>query len=176
VGDAYWAVLGEVRSFTEPVLRRAWRLLDIVSWHYYPQQSHRGPVATRRAVAGRLLPPEALADVERWAAEVEAAARAHAPDATLWLGETGGARCGGEAGLSDSYGDALWWLDELGRVARRGHAVVVRQTLSGSDYGLIDDATLQPNPSYRASWLWRRLMGRQVLAASTVPDAAALRV
>src|SRR6185295_11789197 len=33
-----------------------------------------------------------------------------------------------------------------------------------SDYGLVDDRTLEPNPSYWASWLWRQLMGRKALA------------
>src|SRR5262249_58171455 len=56
---------------------------------------------------------------------------------------------------------------ELGTMARLGVPVVVRQDLSGSNYGLIDDATLEPNPDYWASLLWRRLMGTRVLAAST---------
>jgi heparanase len=171
--SAFWPILGELRPFSRPVLERAGAAVDVVSWHYYPQQSHRCPVATRRA-SPRMLRPDRLADVDKWAAKVEEAARA-APGATIWLGETGGAQCGGEPGLSDSFADALWWLDELGRVARRGHAVVVRQTLSGSDYGLIDDKTLEPNPSYWASWLWRSLMGRRALAVTTEPEAPALR-
>jgi hypothetical protein len=164
--SAFWPILGELRSFSEPLLDRAGPLLDIVSWHYYPQQSHRCPVATRRARAGRMLSADALADVEKWAARIERSVRDHNPRATIWLGETGGAQCGGEPGLSDAFADALWWLDELGRVARRGHAVVVRQTLSGADYGLVDDRTLEPNPSYWASWLWHNLMGRRALAVA----------
>jgi heparanase 1 len=166
LGSAFWPVLGEWHSFTDAVLRRAGGALDIVTWHYYPLQSHRCPIATRRARAGRMPGPAVLDDVERWAGRVEEAAHAHAPQAAVWLGETGSAQCGGEPGLSNSYADALWWLDELGRVARRGQGVVVRQTLSGADYGLVDDRTLEPNPSYWASWLWRSLMGRRVLAVS----------
>ena len=172
---AFWPILGELRSFSEPLMDRAGPLLDVVSWHYYPQQSHRCPLATRRAVAGKMLSPDDLADVEQWAARIERSVKAHAPRATIWLGETGGAQCGGEAGVSDAFADALWWLDEMGRVARRGHAVVVRQTLSGSDYGLVDDRTLEPNPSYWASWLWRNLMGRRALAVEQ-PRPPALRL
>ena len=169
-------MLGEGRSFSNEVIERAGHLLGVVSWHYYPQQSHRCPVATRRARPGVLPPPAQLDDVEHWAQGVAAAARAHAPGAQLWLGETGSAQCGGEPGLSNAFADSLWWVDQLGRLARRGHAVVVRQTLSGSDYGLIDDASLEPNPSYWASWLWRRLMGTEVLAAGTDTVTASLRV
>jgi hypothetical protein len=173
--SAFWPILGELRSFSEPLLRRAGPLLDIVSWHYYPQQSHRCPLATRRAAPDHMLTPDDLSDVERWAARIEGGVHAHAPAAAMWLGETGSAQCGGEPGISDAFADALWWLDEMGRVARRGHAVVVRQTLSGSDYGLIDDRTLEPNPSYWASWLWRNLMGRQALAVDVSAGAPAVR-
>jgi len=41
--------------------------------------------------------------------------------------------------------------------------VQCRQTLCGADYGLIDDATLEPTPDFWASLLWTRLMGRAVL-------------
>jgi heparanase 1 len=173
---SYWPVVGAWRPFDGDVLTRAGRLLDVVSWHYYPQQSFRCPVATRRAQAGRMLPVEALADFDAWADAVEGAAAAGAPGAEVWLGETASAQCGGEPGFSNAFADALWWADTLGRAARRGQQVVVRQTLAGSDYGLIDDATLEPNPSYWASWLWRRLMGTRVLGAAARDDApAALR-
>jgi hypothetical protein len=177
--SAFWPLLGEGRGFGEAVLGQlqdAGRgdLVDVVTWHYYPQQSHRCPVATRRAQAGRLPAPAQLDDVERWAGEVEGAAGAYAPRAEVWLGETGSAQCGGEPGLSNAYADSLWWVDQLGRLARRGQRVVIRQTLSGSDYGLIDDATLAPNPSYWASWLWRQLVGTRVLSAGTTPTSPGL--
>ena len=175
VSSAFWPVIGEGRSITDGALRGAGDVLDIVTWHYYPQQSHRCPLATRRADLGRTLSADRLGDVERWAAQVEASAHAHAPAAAVWLGETASAQCGGEPGLSNSFADALWWLDELGRMARRGQQVVVRQTLSGSDYGLIDDETMQPNPSYWASWLWRRLAGTRVLDVAIDRGPASVR-
>jgi heparanase 1 len=45
--------------------------------------------------------------------------------------------------------------------------VVVRQTLSGADYGLMDDVTLTPRSDYWVSVLWKRLMGTVVLAAAS---------
>ena len=174
-GSAFFPGLGEGRAFTDAVLGRAGRFLDVVTWHYYPQQSRRSPIATRRALPGESLGADDLDEVDRWADEVEHAARTRAPGTAVWLGETGSAQCGGEPGFSNTFADTLWWLDELGRLARRGEKVVVRQTLSGSDYGLVDDRTLEPNPSYWASWLWRDLMGTRVLDAAVGPASASLR-
>jgi heparanase 1 len=175
LATAFWPIMGEWRSFTEPVLRKAGHSLDIVTWHYYPTQSDRCPFATRRAHPAELPDARERADVEHWAEKVESAAHANAPQAAVWLGETGSAQCGGEAGLSNSYADALWWLDELGRMASRGERVVVRQTLAGSDYGLLDDQGLEPNPSYWASWLWRKFMGDRVIAVTTTPSSPGVR-
>jgi heparanase 1 len=175
LATAFWPIMGEWRSFTAPVLERVGRSLDIVTWHYYPTQSDRCPIATRRAHPAELPDGRARADIERWADQVESAARANAPQAEVWLGETASAQCGGEAGFSNSYADALWWLDELGRMSRRGESVVVRQTLAGSDYGLLDEQGLEPNPSYWASWLWRTFMGDQVIAVNAAPSSAAVR-
>jgi hypothetical protein len=60
-------------------------------------------------------------------------------------------------------------------MARRGESVVVRQTLAGSDYGLLDEQGLQPNPSYWASWLWRSFMGDRVIDVTSTPSHAAVR-
>jgi hypothetical protein len=48
--------------------------------------------------------------------------------------------------------------------------VVVRQTLAGSDYGMIEPETLAPRPDYWNSVLWKRLMGREVYAAEVTGD------
>lgn len=157
------------RDFTAQALESGGAALDVVSWHYYPQQSRRCPVATRRAHAGHLLAPSELDEGERWSAQLIQLRDRWAPAAQLWLGETGHAQCGGEPGLSDRYASGLWWLDRLGQAARGGQAVVVRQTLLGSDYGLLDGVTLEPRPDYYNSLLWRRLMGEVVLDTSVAP-------
>jgi hypothetical protein len=134
--------------------------IDAVTWHYYPVQSRRCPIATRRASLTRLLDPAALDEIDRWADEVETKSGHRVP---VWLGETGGAQCGGEPGVSDRFAGSLWWMDQLGLMARRAQPVVVRQTLVGSNYGLLDDTTLAARPDYFASVLFKRLMGRVVL-------------
>jgi heparanase 1 len=61
-------------------------------------------------------------------------------------------------------------------LARKDTKVVVRQTLAGMNYGMIDDATLLPRPDYWNSWLWKQLMGSKVYQVSVAGnDASHLR-
>ncbi len=51
----------------------------------------------------------------------------------------------------------------------------MQNTLAASDYGLIDEATLEPRPNYWSALLWRKLMGTTVLDAG-VPSTPGLYV
>lgn len=170
--SAFWPLLGEVSPVLPEFLAKAGGLAGVVSWHYYPQESRRCPVHVRAAGPEVMLDDRALDDVIGWASALRTQTDALAPNAALWLGETGNAQCGGEPGVSDRFAGTLWWLDELGAMARAGHRVVVRQTLSGASYGLIDDATLEPRPDYFASVLWKQLMGARVLDVEVAPKKA----
>jgi heparanase 1 len=161
--SAFWPVVGELLPIFPRFLKRAGQLLDVVTWHYYPQQSRRCPLVTRRASPVRMLSPNFLDETDRWASRAEGHRDKYTPQAEIWLEETGNAQCGGEPGLSDRFIAGFWWLDLLGRLARSGQKVVMRQNLSGADYGLVNDITLGPNPDYWNSFLWKRLMGREVL-------------
>lgn len=172
--NAYWPISGEFLPYTDPAVAAAGDALDVITWHYYPQQSVRCPVQNVLAGPEVMLDPERLDELDIWADEVEASRDAHAPAADVWLGETGNAQCGGTPGVSDVFAGTFWWVDQMGSLARRGQPVVVRQTLSGSDYGLIDDVTLEPTPDWWASVLWRRLMGTDVLDVTS--DDPTLRV
>lgn len=173
-GSAYWPVLGEpfgaVFGFLPGYLKQAGHLVDLITWHYYPQQSRRGPVASRRAHPSRLLDPNNLDEAGHWARKINRWRDEYAPGRPVWLGETGNAQFGGEPGLSDVYLGGLWWLDQLGLLACQGHQVVVRQSLTGMDYGLLDEDTLEPRSDYWNSLLWKRLMGRRVCAAQATGD------
>jgi heparanase 1 len=165
--SAYWPKAGELISFYPAfMMAGGGASLDVVTWHYYPQQSHRCPIATVRADPSLMFIPGTLDEIDTWAAEVEGPAAGK----PVWLGETGNAQCGGEPGESDAFVGGFWWLDQLAKLARRGQPVVVRQTLSGANYGLIDDATLAPRPDYWTSVLWRRLMGTSVLSVAASGD------
>lgn len=165
-GSAYWPILGEPLKyyfgFMPTYLEKAGNLTDIVSWHYYPQQSRRGPIATRRATPSRMLDPNNLNDVAYWASEIRTLKTKYARGANIWVGETGNAQFGGEPGVSDAYIGGLWWLDELGLLARYDTKVVVRQSLTGMNYGLIDEETLVPRPDYWNTLLWKNLMGNEI--------------
>ncbi|NUM35891.1 MAG: hypothetical protein HUU50_15210 [Candidatus Brocadiae bacterium] len=168
-GSAFWPVLGEPLSFfygfTRESIKQCGPNLDLFLWHYYPQQSRRGPMATRRACPGRLLSSYNLDEAAYWALEIGNMVNQYAPGKEIWLGETGNAQFGGEPGLSDVYLASLWWMDQSGLLAKSGNKVVIRQTLSGMDYGMIEEGTWMPRPDYWCSLLWKRLMGNTVYHA-----------
>lgn len=160
-----WPIVGEVLPFLRRFLKQLamkGHKLDILTWHFYPQQSFRSPVATRRARPYTLLRPGNLNELGRHARRVRRLCRRYLPNAEMWLGETGHAQCGGEPGISDRFISSLWWLDTLGQMAVLEHRQVIRQSLIGGDYGLINYRTGTPNPDYWATLLWNRLMGRDV--------------
>ena len=90
------------------------------------------------------------------------------PGKPIWLTETGETGCGGNPWAS-TFTDTFRYVEQLGRVARLGVQVVMHNTLSASDYALIDEDTLEPRPNYWAALLWKRLMGTGVLHAGASP-------
>jgi heparanase 1 len=164
--SAYWPIIGELNNLLPQLLPLAKASIDLVTWHFYPQESMRCPVSLRGATPTTLLDPDNLDEIDTWANTVDGA-RGATP---AWLDESGNAQCGGAPGVSDRFVSSLWWLDELGKMARRGTPVLVRQSLTGADYGLLSEPDLTPRPDYFASLLWRRLMGTRALAV-TAPRA-----
>jgi hypothetical protein len=86
------------------------------------------------------------------------------PGKPIWLTETAEAACGGNP-WAVSFLDTFRYLDQLGRLAKAGVQVVMHNTLAASDYGLLDERTLEPRPNYWGALLWRQLMGTTVLDA-----------
>lgn len=168
-GSSVWPVIGEPNPIL-PTLAKSGALspTDVLSWHYYPQQSSRGRLADRRATEGRLLAPRRLDSVAKRARALLSLSDGR----EIWMTETGHALYGGEPGLSDTYCSSLWWLDQLGLLACEGTSRVFRQSLAGADYGLLDQSSFEPRPDYYATFLWKRLMGSEVFQAPRVdgPD------
>jgi len=145
--------------------------LDGFSYHYYGALSAR--------CGGKRVPEAALS--EQWLAGTDRVLASNqklrdrfAPGKPIWLTETADAACGGNP-WAVTFLDTFRYLDQLGRLARAGVQVVMHNTLAASDYGLLDENTLQPRPNYWGAMLWRRLMGTTVLDAG-VPIQAGLHV
>jgi Glycosyl hydrolase family 79, N-terminal domain len=135
--------------------------LDVVSYHYYGALSER--------CNGNHTPDAALS--EDWLRGTDRAQAFYRdlrdrfePGKPIWLTETAEAACGGNPWAS-SFLDTFRYLDQLGRLAKAGVQVVMHNTLAASDYGLLDERTLEPRPNYWGALLWRQLMGTTVLDA-----------
>lgn len=135
--------------------------LDAYSYHYYGTLSER--------CRGTSTPEAALS--EKWLSGTDRALAFHQalrdrfmPRKPIWLTETADAACGGNP-WAVSFLDTFRYLDQLGRLAKAGVQVVMHNTLAASDYGMLDESTLEPRPKYWGALLWRRLMGTTVLDA-----------
>jgi hypothetical protein len=150
--------------------------LDAFSYHFYG-------AASRRCASDKWWPQTRPQDAltEDWLGRTEKSLAIYrrmrdryAPGKPIWLTETADAVCGGNPWAA-TFLDSFRYLDQLGRLARSGVAVVMHNTLAASDYGLIDETTFEPRPSYWCALLWRRLMGETVLDVRT-PAPPGLRV
>ncbi len=98
VSSAYWPSLDEVTKVYPDFLQMGGaNLIDVITWHYYPQQSERGgSVVSDPWERGLLLDPERLDIVFDWADEIVDYRDADAPGTPIWFGETGHAQYGGQ--------------------------------------------------------------------------------
>lgn len=127
---------------------------DIVTWHHYATQSRRFPLVFNLATVDSFLSLE----TSRRAGELARYVEKHAGDSPIWNSEFSSAVCGGEPGLSDTFADTLLSVGLLKALAENGTEVAVRQSLVGADYGLLEDKTFRPNPSYFLYRLWNERM------------------
>jgi hypothetical protein len=133
--------------------------IDVLTYHHYQTLSRR--------CGGRDRPSDVV--TEAWLSRTDRAFAYYrelrdrfAPGKAIWLTETAAAACGGNL-WDATFLDSFRYLDQLGRLARAGVDAVFHNTLTGSDYGLLEDGNFQPRPDYWAALLWRRLMGPTVL-------------
>jgi heparanase 1 len=145
--------------------------IDAVSYHYYGALSQR--------CSGNRTPQTALS--EDWLDGTDRALAFYrdlrdrlTPGKPIWLTETAETACGGNPWAS-SFLDTFRYLDQLGRLAKAGAQVVMHNTLAASDYGLLDERTLEPRPNYWGALLWRQTMGTSVLDAG-LPVQSGLHV
>ncbi|RCS31683.1 hypothetical protein DEO45_00775 [Rhodanobacter denitrificans] len=141
--------------------------VDIFSYHFYGAASIR---CASMGAGAQTTAADALS--EAWLARtdtsydfyVKGLRDRYAPGKPVWVTETADAACGGNPWAA-TFLDSFRYLDQLGRLARRGVGVVFHNTLASSEYGLLDESTFAPRPNYWAALLWHRLMGTTVLDA-----------
>lgn len=139
---------------------------DIFSYHYYGNVS-------RRCMGGQ-KPENALSAA--WLSKTELGLKYYEglrdkynPGAPIWLTETAETACGGNPWAA-TFLDTFRYLEQLGRLAKKGVQVVMHNTLARSEYGLLDSDTHNPRPNYWAALLWSKLMGTKVYDAVIPTD------
>ncbi len=140
---------------------------DIFSYHTYPAVSIRCAAMGKGAQTSpeMALSEEWLARTDRSYAYYVAGIRDRfLPGKPIWITETADAACGGNP-WADTFLDTFRYLDQMGRLGRRGVDAIFHNTLASSEYGLLDQNTFAPRPNYWGALLWRRLMGTTVLDA-----------
>jgi heparanase len=149
---------------SEDLLKATGPVFDAFSYHSYGATSKRcasmGPASQTGPEAA--LSEELLSRADRIEQFYSGLRDRFESGKPMWLTETADAACGGNPWAS-TFLDSFRYLDQMGRLARRGVQVHMHNTLTSSDYGLLDENTFTPRPNYWAALLWRKLMGPTVL-------------
>ena len=135
---------------------------DAFSYHHYGAVSQRCVAMGHQTSADQALSEDWLGRTDQTLAYYRAARDRFMPGKAFWNTEAADAACGGNP-WAGTFLDTFRYLDQLGRLARQEVAVVMHNTLVASDYGLLDENSFAPKPSFWGALLWRRLMGTIVL-------------
>lgn len=139
---------------------------DIFSYHFYGGVSKRCTGALTPEYA---LTNEWLSKTELGLKYYEEARDRYNPGVPIWLTETAESACGGNPWAA-TYLDCFRYLEQLGRLAKKGVKVIMHNTLCASEYALLEQDTHDPRPNYWAALLWNRLMGTKVFDAINLPE------
>ncbi|MFG1486202.1 hypothetical protein ABMA77_09030 [Halobacteriovorax sp. RZ-1] len=157
--NAFWPILGEVfdwftvNSFN--IVKDLGSELDIYTWHYYPTQSTRCPLQVIKSDNESMIKAIKSNDMIETMEAIAKVTKGRSKE--VWLGETGPAQCGGQPGVSTEFNSALWFFDHIFKVMAAGNKKLIRQTIVGSDYGLINDKELRPNHDYYIARIYKKL-------------------
>ena len=156
---------------SDDILKDTGPIFDAFSYHFYGSVSKRcgGKVTVERELSPEWL--DSTDTTEQFYAQLR---DTYLPAKPMWLTETAEAACGGDQSAGQ-FVDVFRFLNQLGTLAQKGVKVVMHNTLAASDYGLLDENTLEPRPDYWAAVLWKRTMGSRVLNPRAESDPA-LRV
>lgn len=144
---------------TDAILAATGPIFDAFSYHFYGAASRR---CQGRTTVAEAMSDEWLDRTLQTEAFYAALRDRYMPGKPMWLTETAEAACGGDP-FAGQFADVFRYLNQLGALAQRGVQTVMHNTLAASDYGLLDEQTLEPRPDYWATLEWKRTMGRTVL-------------
>jgi hypothetical protein len=151
---------------TEDIMKGIGPIFDAFSYHFYGSVSRRcggGATAETALTADWLNFSGTVAD---YYAHLR---NQYQSDKPLWLTETAEAACGGDE-FAGEFVDTFRYVNQLGSLAQKGVKTVMHNTLASSDYGLLNEDTLEPRPDYWAALLWKRTMGEVVLDPGVAKD------
>lgn len=144
---------------SEDVMKATGPIFDAFSYHFYGAVSRRcmGNITLAQALTPEWLDRTDIA--EQFYANLR---DKYLPGKPLWLSETAESACGGDP-FAGQFADTFRYLNQLGTLAQKGVQVVMHNTLASSDYGLLNEESLEPRPDFWAAVLWKRTMGDVVL-------------
>ena len=142
-------------EFGKSFVKEADDVINAFTWHQYY-------INARDTTLDNFTDPNLLELLRDQIQTVQAYLEAGNNSKPIWLGETGSASGGGAKGLSDSYVGGFLYLDKLGMTAQYGYQVVIRQSLYGGYYALIDYA-LDPLPDFWSAVIYKKVVGTRVL-------------
>ncbi len=173
VGEGPFAIAMGGMLQSADLLKATGPVFDVFSYHLYTAASERcaSMGGTAQTTAAAALSQEWLSRPEKINEYYAGLRDRFEPGKPLWITETADAACGGNPWAS-TFLDTFRYLIEHASLARRGVNVIMHNTLASSDYGLLDQNTLEPRPNYWATLLWYKLMGVTVLdpRVSVVPN------
>ena len=141
--------------------------IDILTFHMYSMGN--GPKLDPNNLNASFLNAAALDKSGAGARAVSNVVKKYSKSTAIWAGETASANNGGQTGITDTFCNGFWYLDQLGSHAAAGVDVVCRQTLENSGgYPLIEN--LDPLPDYWLIVLWKQIMGIKVLNVTSIDN------
>jgi heparanase len=152
---------------TDDLVKATGPIFDAFSYHFYSMPSHR--CLGESGADPKLLLTSEWLDRDLTVYNFYAKERdAYLPGKDLWLTETGEGSCGGDTWAAQ-FADSFRLLDQFGSLAQKSVKSVMYNTLASSDYGMLNEETLEPRPNYWAALLWKRTMGTRSLDPGVVP-------
>ena len=136
--------------------------LDLLNWHQYTNCHHD-------VESGYVFSADCLSTITQYPAiytnilEEAQGKQGNEGSIKMMIGESALDHSGGIEGESNVFLSSFYFMFQLGELSKvKGMDLVQRQSLSGGYYGLLD-TDFRPMPDYWLLYLWRMLIGDQVL-------------